>query len=319
MAMRTFLRQLALFSALPIAVAIATFMCADGSIDERYLRFTTPRQSSLIVGTSRAAQGLRPHVLDSVLNATGRNVRSYNYGFAVGFSNYGPAYYTSISKKLAPDTRDGVYIVSVDPWSLCCRADRPPSNDRTEDEASGIAKVHWVNVKPNIEYLIRNYNDPLLTPLLPDPRPRDRVFITDDGWLDVHIPMTPTDVERRTTAKVKEYREERLPMARPSAMRLGYLGLTIDMLQQHGTVVLVRLPVSPGIKVIEEELWPGFSLMMERMADDQHVRFVDMYSAKDDWAFRDGNHLTPPSAAKATAMVATELLRTTATERMQEQ
>ncbi|MEO8590082.1 MAG: hypothetical protein ABI432_11970 [Flavobacteriales bacterium] len=317
--MRTFLRHLAVFSLLPMLVCIQAVMKADGTIDFAYLRFTTPQQSSLILGTSRAAQGLRPHVLDSMLNATGRRIRSYNYGFAVGFSNYGPAYYNSIRAKLDPAARDGVYVLSVDPWGLCCRADRPPSNDRSEDAASGIAKVHWVNVKPNLEYLIHNYNEPFLKILLPDPRPSDYARITDDGWVEVRTSMLAMDVERRTVKKVKFYREEMLPNARPSAMRLGYLGLTIDLLRQHGTVVLVRLPVSKGIQAIEEELWPGFSSMMQRMADDAHTQFIDLYSSGDEWSFFDGNHMTPPSSAKATVIVANALIRSNGTRPSQEQ
>lgn len=309
--MRTFLRYLAIFSILPLLVAIAIFFKADGSLDECYLRFTTPRQTSLILGTSRAAQGLRPHVLDSVLNAAGHAVRSYNYSFAIGFSNYGPAYYSSIQKKLDPQARDGVFILSVDPWSISCQADMPPSNDRSEDAAAGIARVQCVNMDPNVEYLVRVYNEPLLAILLPDPRPKDyHTFITDDGWLQVELSMLPADVESRTVRKVKEYAEERLRMARPSAMRLGYLGQTIDLLKEHGTVVLVRLPVSGRMEAIEDDLMPGFSTVVEGMAREKHVPFIDLNNADEVWTFTDGTHLTASSGAKATSIIANELVRT---------
>ena len=49
--MKLFLQRLALFMLLPGAVFVLTLYSADGRTDPFYLRFTTPRQSSLILGT----------------------------------------------------------------------------------------------------------------------------------------------------------------------------------------------------------------------------------------------------------------------------
>ncbi|HMC97386.1 MAG TPA: hypothetical protein VKG92_07035 [Flavobacteriales bacterium] len=307
--MRTFLRHLAVFSILPALAVLAILLKLDGRTDERYLRYTTPPQTSLILGSSRAAIGLRPHVLDSVLGAEGHDIHSYNFSFAIGFSSYGPAYYGTISRKLDPTARNGVFILSVDPWTISCRKDKPPSNDRAEDATSSIGHVRSVSADPNIDYLLNIYDHPLLTILLPDQRPKEYAArVGDDGLLEMEVSMQPAEVERRTIRKVKEYREDRLPLARPSALRLGYLGLTIDLLKEHGTVVLVRMPVSSGIQAVEDRLMPGFSATMARMADERQVRFIDLYNAPDEWTFIDGDHLTASSGRKATAMIANDLL-----------
>ena len=73
----------------------AVFSLADGSTDAFYVKFTTPKQKALIIGSSRAAQGLQPAVINLVLE----NTHIYNYAFSRVHTPYGPAYFNSIKKK----------------------------------------------------------------------------------------------------------------------------------------------------------------------------------------------------------------------------
>lgn len=68
---------------------------ADGYTDPFYMRFTTSKQNSLILGTSRAAQGLQPKFFDSILKET-----ILNYSFTVAHSPFGKTYLRSIKKKM---------------------------------------------------------------------------------------------------------------------------------------------------------------------------------------------------------------------------
>ncbi|HRD51404.1 MAG TPA: hypothetical protein PKY96_02030, partial [Flavobacteriales bacterium] len=94
--MRAFIICLLLFALVPLSAVIAALVSADGSTDAFYLRFTAPKAASMILGTSRAAQGIRPDVLDSSLAVGGWRVNTFNFAFAKGYSNYGPAYLSAV-------------------------------------------------------------------------------------------------------------------------------------------------------------------------------------------------------------------------------
>ena len=64
--MKKLLIQLSVLSVLVLVSFVLVLTRADGSTDPFYTRFTTPRQNNLILGTSRAAQGVQPGILDSI-------------------------------------------------------------------------------------------------------------------------------------------------------------------------------------------------------------------------------------------------------------
>lgn len=101
--MRQFLIQVLVFCAIAVGLFLAFLSQADGSTDPFYIRFTTPQQESLILGTSRAAQGLQPKVFDSI-----SSLDIYNYAFTIGHSPYGKTYLNSIKKKIRENTKNGV-------------------------------------------------------------------------------------------------------------------------------------------------------------------------------------------------------------------
>ncbi|MBL7940528.1 MAG: hypothetical protein JNL43_14300 [Flavobacteriales bacterium] len=307
--MGTFFRRLTLFALVPFAVAIITLLAADGRTDPYYLRFTTPRQSSLILGSSRPAQGIRPQVLDSVLRAHGKEVRSFNYGFALGYSNYGGSYLNSILRKLDPKATDGVFVLAVDPWGVA-DTHSPGATAPGKASSSFIATMKCVNMDPNIEYLLTVYDQPLLSILFPDRNSSGgRMLLHEDGWLEVEVPMLPAEVEKRTQAKLKEYRTQRLPGAAISAVRTGYLALTIDTLQEHGTVLLVRLPVDPRMLALEDSFAPHFNKLMQAVSRSKGVEYLDFSGEGSSWAYTDGNHLAPESGAGVTAVIAEHLAK----------
>ena len=98
------------------ALALAPVVLRGG-VDAFYGRFASPPAGSLVLGTSRAAQGIQPAVLAARLG--GRfDGPLLNYAFTLTHSPYGPAYLASIRRKLRPEVRNGLLILAVDPWSL---------------------------------------------------------------------------------------------------------------------------------------------------------------------------------------------------------
>ena len=64
------------------------FIQVDGNTDPYYKRFTTPTNNSLILGVSKAAQGLQPQVFNNILNRKDL----FNYSFTISSSPYGKLY-----------------------------------------------------------------------------------------------------------------------------------------------------------------------------------------------------------------------------------
>ena len=252
-----------------------------GGVDAFYGRFTTPPAGSLVLGTSRAAQGIRPAVLTARLGGQFEGPL-LNYAFTLTHSPYGPAYLRSIQRKLRPETKNGLFIVAVDPWSLSLTG---PEGAFPEDN-SFIGQLHQVSQNPNLAYLTHYQTKPLYRLPLDYATATERLH--PDGWLEVNIGTDSAQVRARTARKLQDYR--RLAASQHlSAGRLAALRHTIQFLKLHGRVVLVRLPIGAGLRALEQQYQPGFDQQMRRLAADFALAYLD-YSAAP-FATTDGNHL----------------------------
>lgn len=267
----------------------------SGRVDAFYARFTSPPAGSLIIGTSRAAQGIQPAVLAAQLGNTFEGPL-LNYAFTLTHSPYGPAYLASIRRKLKPETKNGLFIVAVDPWSLAA------VNEQFPEANSFIGQLTQVSQNPNLPYLTRYQTKPLYRLLLDYATATERLH--PDGWLEVRIATDSATVRARTARKVLDYR--RLMAAQhPSPGRLAALRQTIALLRPHGRVCLVRLPVGPPLLQLEQEFQPDFAARMQQLAQQQQVRYLD-YSAQP-YATTDGNHLQRGAAAAFSRQLAADL------------
>ena len=125
--MRGFVKTILLYTAIVGLGMLAVLLLADGSTDPFYLRFTTPRQAGLIVGTSRPAQALLPARIRTAAGQQDNAPALYNFSFTLVHSPFGPTYLEAIRAKMDHDVRDAVHIVSVEPWSICI--DRAQADD----------------------------------------------------------------------------------------------------------------------------------------------------------------------------------------------
>ena len=265
----------------------------SGRVDAFYARFTSPPAGSLIVGTSRAAQGIRPDIISKQQAFEGPLL---NYAFTLTHSPYGPAYLASIRRKLKPETRNGLFIVAVDPWSLAA------INEQFPEANSFVGQLTQVSQNPNLPYLTRYQTKPLYRLLLDYATATERLH--PDGWLEVRIATDSATVRARTARKVLDYRKL-MATQHLSPGRLTALRQTVELLRQHGRVYLVRLPVGPPLLKLEQEFQPDFVPQMQHLARQQQVRYLD-YSARP-YATTDGNHLQRDAAAAFSRQLAADL------------
>ena len=268
-----------------------------GQVDAFYGRFTTPQAGSLVLGTSRAAQGIQPAVLTQALGARFEGPL-LNYAFTLTHSPFGPAYLRSIQRKLRPEVKNGLFIVAVDPWSLSLTG---PEGQYPEDN-SFIGQLKQVSQNPNLPYLTRYQTKPLYRLLLDYATATERLH--PDGWLEVNIGTDTAQVRARTARKLQDYRL--LAAAQHlSASRLEALRQLVAYLKPHGRVYLVRLPVGPALLQLEQAYQPGFGSLMQLTASGMGVPYLD-YSAQP-YATTDGNHLQRAASAAYSQQLANDI------------
>ena len=158
--------------------------------DDFYKRFTSPQQHSLILGSSRGS-GINPAILDQIIQPKYPNVKFYNYAFTWGHSPYGPKYLESIKKKLDPATKDGIFVVIVEPTALMVTRSKPDSPEYYFENDKSVAKTNFVNINPNLEYLIESYDYSLTRALnlkvIPPKNPMANVEVLDNGKMEVKM------------------------------------------------------------------------------------------------------------------------------------
>lgn len=267
---------------------------ADGKTDPFYLKFTSPKQQSMILGTSRAAQGLNPTVFEEILD-----MNIYNYAFTLAHSPYGEIYLESIMQKIDTTSHHSIFILCVDPWCVSSLTLDPNNKKDFRENQSCLKNTQRVDADPNFIYLLKNLKGHYYEALI---NPSKNLLLHKNGWLEVSVNMESSVVEKRRLKKFVQYRKM-LQIYKSSQVRLEYLTKTIQYLKNYGDVYLVRLPVHPGMMQIEKEYWPDFNNSIEDLVY-LTKGYYDMTVLNDEFQYTDGNHLYKESALIVSSKVA---------------
>ena len=293
--MKKAIYKLTLFSILPFAVLCYAVFLTGKQTDDFYKRFTSPQQHSLILGSSRAS-GINPAILDAILQKKYPDVKLYNYAFTWGHSPYGPKYLESIRKKLDPTTKDGVFIVTVEPTALMVTRAKPDSPEYYIENDKSVAKTNFVNINPNVEYLLESYDYSLTRALnlkiIPPKNPMADIQILDNGRMEVKMikDFTPEKRIEENKQKMVDF-QKRVDELKWSEKRLNYLRQTIIFLQKHGKVFLFRLPLAKVPYEIEDEAVPFFDEKMKEISKEYGISYLNYKFIPDNYQFLDEVHL----------------------------
>jgi hypothetical protein len=298
--MHRFLKNILIVSLFVIALHLILGALANGSTDNFYLRFTSSKQNSLIIGTSRSAQGIHPNILDSVLNLEENN-GIYNYSFSINNSSYGKEYYYAIKNKINESAKNGLFIITVDPWAIS--SDTTLNDNEIDIESIFYSKKHY-NSYPNYEYLIKNYKkgwgNILLKRIESNILIRNQnslskikgafTYLRKDGLLEVYTSMDSTYVKQNIQKKVYNYKTS-MSSNKFSKFRFLYLRKTIELLKKHGEVYLVRMPVHTSLFKIEDSFDPQFDKRIMNLANKTNVDYLNFADNATQYSYTDGNHL----------------------------
>lgn len=309
---RNSILKLVLFSIVPFAVVCYAVYLTGKTTDDFYKRFISPQQNALIIGSSRAA-GLSPAIIDSIVNKKYPKVKFYNYAFTWGHSPYGPAYFESIQKKLKPDTKNSLFIISVEPSTLMVDKNKPDSPEYYFENDKSLAETDFVNLNPNIPYLLENY-DFSITKVLndkirPPVNPMAEVKILDNGEVDV-ISLKDYPPKRKVVEMKRKMIlfQNLINGLKWSKNRAKYLEKTIELLQQHGKVIMVRNPIDATPYKIEQTRIPDFDEKMEQIAKKYKVSYTDYNLVPNNYKYLDLVHLNKKSRYEFSKVLGKKLL-----------
>ena len=279
---------------------IATAFLADGYTDRYYLRLTSPQQNALIIGSSRAGQGLLPSVLNPAL-AHEYPQPLYNFAFSSLFSPFGETYLNAIRKKLNNEIKNSLFIVSVDPWCLAAAKQDPEDSSLFQERQCMLGNNPWINTNPCFTYFIKDYPMPYLT-LFTGKLHRDFFHFRPDfrlhenGWLEISCGMDSLTVKDRSAATLFRLVHD-MNQKTISNTRLSYLTKTIRFLQQHGDVYVVRMPVHPNTLAVENKLCPVFNRIIDSLTRQCRVPYFNFTDSCSKYTYVDGSHLWKESGA----------------------
>ena len=280
--MKKFIIKTSFFIITIFALFLYILSRANGYTDPYYIRFTTPKQNNLIIGTSRSSQGLQPKIFDKILKK-----KFFNYSFTIAHSPFGSVYFNSIKKKLNHSVKDGIFIVTVDPWSISNQGENPNEIKNFGENNLALSNTNFVDMNPNFEYLIKNLNGEYYKILT---NTKGEMFLHNDGWLEVTLPMDSISLTNRSKDKITDYRNNNLPFRKLSTIRLKYLSQIVQYLKKYGKVYLVRLPVSSEMFKIEVDLMHNFNQIIRSIIKKSNG-YLDMSNDGYPYEFIDGNHL----------------------------
>ncbi len=290
--MSRFLLHIIIFVSLFFVATFLIALNADGYSDPFYLKFTTPKKSSLILGNSKAAQGIKPQIFNEQLN---QNI--YNYSFAINSSPFGPKYLKSIKKKLDKKETSGLFIISVDPWSIASTCDNPNDTISFRENDTYVDKIKYVDKKPNFQYFF-NYMYGHLYKIIHKPK---TAFLHNDGWLEVSLSLDSLQIARRTQSTLKNY-ENHVLNYQYSDLRWKYLLQTINLLSNYGELYIVRLPVSSKLMSMENKLMPNLNNKINSL-NRIISGYINLTNKNHLFNYTDGVHLDKLSAEIATVMI----------------
>lgn len=287
--MKSFLKYIVIFSGIILLSVLSVYTILDmyGWSDWAYKRFTRKGYKSLILGSSRAAQGVQPSIINEELKNSIYVLPIYNFSFTVSASPYGEVYYNAIVRKISGNqSNSGLFIMSVDPWSLSFLSNEDTVGEYREE--SGCLNDIKIYIKPNFIYLLK-YAKPLSF---------DNVMkLQDDGWLQVNVPMDSVSLNERIESKKREYADVKISK---SDYRLKWLEKTIDLLKSKGVVFLVRIPATKYFFDIEEKSWPTFETDMNVIAKKKAVDYISFANALGRYRTIDGQHIYKQDGEKFT-------------------
>lgn len=282
--MKDFLTKAILFFILTM-VGLAFLLLKYGYfVDYFYEKFTTPKQTSLILGDSRSMQGIQPRIINQELKNDGYDLPIFNYSFTIAQINYGKPYTESIKKKLQSSS-DGLFIVNVHPWLFTEREGDDLKNGIYSERSNPPYNMVFTNTNPNFEYFVRNFKYFHFRSII-----KQTAELHKDGWLEEsNLPKDKETLQTWKNNQILLYKSFAKKWRKSTIRKNDFIKM-VEFLQKNGKVILVRMPVDAKILNIENNFWQNFDEEINIVSKQLNVKYIN-FSKENKYKTYDGNHI----------------------------
>ena len=279
---------------------------AKDFVDTNYNKFTQ-EAGSLILGLSRANEGISPFIIEEEL-------KDYNFfnkpliNFALNEAHFGEIYYEAIKKKI--ETRNGIFILSISPGNFTAPLGLDDRKVLEYDERLTLGKINNFTASPNYNYIINTYGASLYNGFHSLDQWNHRVSHLN-GWneirLESHIDtITNKDIEYWKSLTFKFY-NQKIKTEQLSTYRYNYFIKTIAYLKTKGKVFLTRMPSDKAILKFEDNHWANFDFEMDSIAKSYHIPYFNYSQQSNNYKTYDGSHMESESAKKFSKKLSTDI------------
>ena len=273
-----------------ILVIIVGNVYSKGFIDYYYNKITADGKS-MIVGTSRSSQGIRP---DEIMRNTNFEGPMLNFAMSSFDSPYSESYYNAICSKIDKNAKNGLFIIEIEPQGTYQKKE-------AQEQSHKLDLLLPLNSSPNYEYLYRNIN-----PYYKLIQLNNITFPTtiqhSSGWLEVKLKLDSSQIKKSSDSKYKSTEPE-IAKLEPSTERWDIIKKTIDNMKRHGKVFLVRLPAENRFIELENNYLPDFNSRINSLAKEKNVKYLDLTYLNNECTYIDGNHLDSASSLKISKLL----------------
>jgi hypothetical protein len=257
-------------------------------IDNFYTKLRSPTNNGLIIGDSRALQGLNPEYFNFPIE---------NFAFTIGHSPFDKSYLGFIKKKLLINSNTKmIHIISVTPWSILTN----PS-DTSDINPYFSNNLHLPFMAPNFEYLYKYVNLSFVSLIK---IMNSKTETLDNGWCKIKMDSIElaSEYSRRVSEKITNYRNKYpTEVLHINSERVNNLEEIIDFLSTTGSVIICRLPISNEMLQLENEKFKCFNSLMSTVAKQTNSNYIDLTDLIVQTT--DGNHIFYKDACKVSAIL----------------
>ena len=296
--MKKFLLNIGLFTlVLSCFYGVIFIVTPTGSWGADYVRVSSPQYSSLILGSSMAARGLSPSVVQQVLE----NYYEFpmmNFSFNIGIP-YGEVYFNRIAEKLKDNkNKNSLFLISVDPYTIADYQTNEINNNFKREKNVFLAQLRSVTSQPNWEYFLKHI-------LLSKKFVTKQKISCDKYGFDSSLLNMETDTEQNVRERIETivlpwYEKDVIPNYRFSEERLSYLSKIVNLLKENGDVFLIRMPFEAELLKITDSISPNFDKDMQDFANVHNVNYISFWGNTSKYRTTDGVHLYKEEAERFT-------------------
>lgn len=307
--MKSFFIKLIVFSIMLISFySLLVYKLSDDFVDIYYKKFTQ-ESGGLIIGISKASKGINPSIIENELDSFNYDLPLVNFALNVNNSKYGDVYFEAIKKKLKPNSKKQLFILSVSPGSFAAPYSISANDIIKIDKNTILGKVSLVKTNPNYNYIVNTYNKPLYNALHPYEK-WENYTLHDNGWLEVKLKESKAIQIRNTKlwkSDVIRHFKENVIKQEISNYRINSFIEMVKFLKEKGDVFLVLIPEDKELMALEKNFSPNFESKIDSISNNLNVPFLNYSNLVDKFKTYDGLHFESEGAQEFTKTLSIDI------------